>query len=112
MSSFLCKASLLGILLSLTPLRIAVGAPTPGETDLIRDRQERLLEDQRRRLEDLKELPGSPSQSPDRKAPADARCFPVQEIEIKSADNLSEPERDRLLRPYINQCLGVSQLNA
>ncbi|MBV4531023.1 ShlB/FhaC/HecB family hemolysin secretion/activation protein [Pseudomonas sp. SWRI107] len=112
MSSFLCKASLLGILLSLTPLRIAVGAPTPGETDLIRDRQERLLEEQRRRLEDLKELPGSPSQSPDHTAPADVRCFPVQEIEIKGADNLSEPERDRLLRPYINQCLGVSQLNA
>ena len=38
-------------------------APTPGETDLIRERQARLLEEQRRRLEALKDLPGTPATS-------------------------------------------------
>lgn len=33
-------------------------ADTPGVQDLIRDRQDRLLEEQRRRLDELKELPG------------------------------------------------------
>ena len=37
---------------------VAVSGPTPGDQDLIRDRQERLLEEQQRRLEELKELPG------------------------------------------------------
>ncbi|WP_369992132.1 ShlB/FhaC/HecB family hemolysin secretion/activation protein [Pseudomonas xanthosomatis] len=98
--------------LLLFPLHFAHGASTPGDTDLIRDRQERLLEEQRRRLEDLKDLPGTPSQPPDSTTPTDSRCFPVQDIEIKGADNLSVPERERLLRPYTDQCLGVSQLNA
>jgi hypothetical protein len=31
---------------------------TPGVTDLIRDRQDRLLEEQQRRLDELKDLPG------------------------------------------------------
>ncbi|MFJ2380219.1 ShlB/FhaC/HecB family hemolysin secretion/activation protein, partial [Pseudomonas protegens] len=30
----------------------------PGDQDLIRDRQNRLLEEQQRRLEELKDLPG------------------------------------------------------
>ncbi|WP_423836509.1 hypothetical protein [Stutzerimonas stutzeri] len=34
------------------------GTPLPGDRDLIRDRQERLLEEQRRRLEELQQLPG------------------------------------------------------
>ncbi|RMO16174.1 Hemolysin activator protein, partial [Pseudomonas cichorii] len=44
------------LLLAVTPLA-SLAAPTPGEQDLIRDRQDRLLEEQRRRLEELKDLP-------------------------------------------------------
>lgn len=47
-------------LLCLSPLNTVHAAPTPGDTDLIRERQDRLLEEQRRRLEELKELPGKP----------------------------------------------------
>jgi hemolysin activation/secretion protein len=90
---------------------IAVAAPTPGDTDLIRERQDRLLEEQRRRLEQLKELPGKPATPQAPVAPTDNRCFPIKTIELKSADALSERERQRLLAPYINQCLGVPQLN-
>ncbi|MBD0685028.1 ShlB family hemolysin secretion/activation protein [Pseudomonas sp. PSB18] len=98
-------------LLCLSPLTLAHAAPTPGETDLIRERQNRLLEEQRRRLEELKDLPGQEAKPTQPTAPADTRCFPIQTIELKGADSLSARERERLLKPYIGQCLGVPQLN-
>ncbi|WP_283939064.1 ShlB/FhaC/HecB family hemolysin secretion/activation protein [Pseudomonas sp. T1.Ur] len=90
---------------------LAVAAPTPGDTDLIRERQNRLLEEQRRRLEELKDLPGKEAKPVQPTKPADTRCFPIKTIELKGADALSERERQRLLEPYLNQCLGVPQLN-
>lgn len=99
--------SLLGMLLCTS----AWGA-TPGDTDLIRDRQERLLEEQRRRLEDLKQLPGTTPAPAKPATPADSHCFPIQHIELQGADSLSPGERQRLLAPYVGQCLGVTQLNA
>jgi hemolysin activation/secretion protein len=104
-------ARLCTALLCLSPLNTALAAPTPGDTDLIRERQDRLLEEQRRRLEELKELPGkqAPPQAP--AAPIDTRCFPIKDIELKGADSLSADERDQLLKPYVGQCLGVTQLN-
>ena len=90
---------------------LAVAAPTPGDTDLIRERQNRLLEEQRRRLEELKDLPGKEARPVQPTKPADTRCFPIKTIELKGADALSERERQRLLEPYLNQCLGVPQLN-
>jgi len=98
-------------LLCLSPLNLVHAAPTPGETDLIRERQDRLLEEQRRRLEELKELPGKEVKPAAPAAPADTRCFPIKDIELKGADSLSESEKNRLLKPYIGQCLGVTQLN-
>ena len=98
-------------LLCLSSLNLAHAAPTPGETDLIRERQDRLLEEQRRRLEELKELPGKAAKPTQPTAPADARCFPIKDIELKGADSLSDREKNRLLKPYIGQCLGVPQLN-
>ena len=97
--------------LCLSPLTLAYAATTPGDTDLIRERQDRLLEEQRRRLEQLKDLPGKPAAPEAPAAPVDTRCFPIKTIELKGADALSEGERQRLLKPYINQCLGVPQLN-
>ncbi|MFQ6346122.1 ShlB/FhaC/HecB family hemolysin secretion/activation protein [Pseudomonas sp. R11F] len=83
----------------------------PGITDLIRDRQDRLLEEQQRRLEDLKELPGKSTTPATPTGPADTRCFPIKAIELSGAEALSEGERNRLIKPYIDQCLGVPQLN-
>ncbi|MGP0014262.1 ShlB/FhaC/HecB family hemolysin secretion/activation protein [Pseudomonas sp.] len=88
----------------------AYAAPTPGDTDLIRDRQDRLLEEQRRRLEELKELPGKAAVPVAPTAPADTRCFPIKSIDLQGAGALSAGERERLLKPYIGQCLGVPQL--
>lgn len=84
---------------------------TPGVTDLIRDRQDRLLEEQQRRLEGLKDLPGKAAPPTKPTAPVEPRCFPIKTIELTGADALSEGERDSLLKPYIGQCLGVPQLN-
>jgi len=84
----------------------------PGERDLIRDRQERLLEEQRRRLEELQQLPGR-EVLPEQPAPAeDERCFEIRTIRLQGADLVSPDEQRRLLQPYEGQCLGVSQLNA
>ncbi|MEE4344483.1 ShlB/FhaC/HecB family hemolysin secretion/activation protein [Pseudomonas alliivorans] len=97
-------------LLAAAPLP-ALAATTPGEQDFIRDRQDRLLEEQRRRLEDLKDLPGKQAEPAAPVAPADTRCFTINRIELKGADSLSAAERDKLIQPYIGQCLGVPQLN-
>lgn len=85
--------------------------PTQGDQDLIRDRQNRLLEEQQRRLEDLKNLPGkvAPEAAPTK--PVDTRCFTIQHIELKGADHLSATERERLVAPYLGRCLGLAQLN-
>ncbi|MCK3841265.1 MULTISPECIES: ShlB/FhaC/HecB family hemolysin secretion/activation protein [Pseudomonas] len=89
-----------------------MAATLPGDQDLIRERQNRLLEDQQRRLEQLKELPGKEARPEAPAAPVDSRCFPIQTIELQGADHLPAAERERLLKPYTGQCLGVAQLNA
>jgi len=92
-------------------LNTAFAAPTPGDQDLIRDRQNRLLEEQQRRLQELQDLPGKAAKPETPATPADTRCFPIKDIELKGADSLPASERERLLKPYVGQCLGVSQLN-
>jgi hemolysin activation/secretion protein len=86
-------------------------AATPGETELIRERQDRLLDEQRRRLEELKELPGESTAPAAPAVPVESRCFPIESIELEGADTLSNGDKNRLLRPYLKQCLGVAQLN-
>lgn len=89
----------------------ASGAVLPGDQELIRERQGRLLEEQQRRLQELKELPGSTATTRQAPAPADARCFQIDTIELKGADSLSAAQRSRVLQPHLGQCLGVTQLN-
>jgi hemolysin activation/secretion protein len=97
-------------LLAATPLT-ARAAPNPGDQDLLRDRQEQLLQDQQRRLEDLKSLPGKQAAPATTSAPVDDRCFIITTIELKGAASLSDSERQRLTQPYLGTCMGVSQLN-
>ena len=98
-------------MLAYLSLNSATAAPTPGDQDLIRDRQNRLLEEQQRRLQELQDLPGKAAKPQAPTTPADTRCFPIKDIELKGADSLSAPDRTRLLKPYVGQCLGVTQLN-
>ncbi|WP_448653468.1 ShlB/FhaC/HecB family hemolysin secretion/activation protein [Pseudomonas fluorescens] len=98
-------------LLAYLSLNSATAAPTPGDQDLIRDRQNRLLEEQQRRLQELQDLPGKEAKPQAPPTPADTRCFPIKDIELKGADSLAASDRERLLKPYIGKCVGVSQLN-
>lgn len=86
-------------------------AATPLEQDLIRDRQDRLLQEQQRRLDELRDLPGNTPAPSTQPLPEDTRCFTIRTLEIKGADSLSAADRERLTKPFIGQCLGVSQLN-
>lgn len=70
---------------------------SPGDQDLIRDRQNRLLEDQQRRLDDLRNLPGQPSIPAVPKRPEDRRCFTIRTIELKGAASISASS-DPLIR--------------
>ncbi|MBJ9978404.1 ShlB/FhaC/HecB family hemolysin secretion/activation protein [Pseudomonas sp. S75] len=83
----------------------------PGVQDLIRDRQDRLLQEQRRRLDELRELPGKPVAPAAPAATDDTRCFTINRIELEGADALSPAERDALIEPFQGKCLGVTQLN-
>lgn len=99
------------LLLCLGIQHCALAAANPGDQDLIQDRQKRLLEEQQRRLKELKDLPGKETTPGVPTAPVDTRCFPIKDIELKGADSLPGGDRERLLKPYVGQCLGVSQLN-
>lgn len=85
--------------------------PLPGERDLIRDRQERLLEDQRRRLEELQQLPGRDMSAPE-SVPEDDRCFDIHTISLKGTTLVSAQQQAALVEPYEGKCLGANQLNA
>ncbi|MPR03095.1 ShlB/FhaC/HecB family hemolysin secretion/activation protein [Pseudomonas sp. MAFF 212408] len=105
------RTALCTLTLACLSLNTAAAAPTPGDQDLIRDRQNRLLEEQQRRLEELKDLPGKEAKPQAPATPADTRCFPIKDVQLQGADSLPATDRERLLKPYIGQCLGVSQLN-
>lgn len=102
---------MLAALLACTTMGTARAA-SPGDQDLIRDRQDRLLEEQQRRLEELRNLPGKAAEPGEAQPATDSRCFTIHTIGLKGADSLSAADRDRLLKPFIDQCLGVTQLNA
>ncbi|RMQ86394.1 hypothetical protein ALP97_04769, partial [Pseudomonas salomonii] len=87
-------------MLACLSLNTAIAAPTPGDQDLIRDRQNRLLEEQSRRLQELQDLPGKEAKPQAPATPADTRCFPIKDIELKGADSLPAGDRALLLKPY------------
>lgn len=103
-------AAVVGFCLAVFP--VWVNAQTPGERELQRDRQERILQEQQQRLQELQRLPGREAQQPAEPEPGDERCFAIDDIEISGASILSEADRAAILAPFADDCLGVSQLNA
>ena len=88
------------------------GAALPGDRELIRDRQERVLEEQRKRLEELQQLPDEPV-TPTPIAPAPGGpCIPLQDIELQDAPLISPAQRRALLEPFARQCLDSQRLDA
>lgn len=83
----------------------------PGDRDLIRDRQQRLLDEQQNRLETLQQLPGKVEAPTPQAVDPDAQCFAIKGIELQGTEHLSESQRTQLLANYIDRCLGAAQLN-
>ncbi|UUD65967.1 ShlB/FhaC/HecB family hemolysin secretion/activation protein [Pseudomonas seleniipraecipitans] len=85
--------------------------PSPLTQDLIRDRQERLLNEQQQRLQELQQLPGKRAEPTAPQGAEDERCFAIEQIEISGAASLSAADKAEILAPFADDCLGVSQLN-
>ena len=90
----------------------AASAQTPGDQELIRERQQRLLQEQHQRLQELQQLPGREADKAPPPVEQEQRCFAIEAIEISGASLLSEADRASILAPFADACLGVSQLNA
>ncbi|MFI8481877.1 hypothetical protein ACIGCM_15040 [Pseudomonas sp. NPDC078700] len=69
----------------------------PGDRDLIRDRQQRLLDEQQQRLETLQQLPGKVDAPTPQAVDPDAQCFDIKRIELQGAEHLSTSQRTQLL---------------
>lgn len=101
------------LLASLLPLSANVLAQTPADRNLLRERQQRLLEDQRQKLEQLKQLSGErtpegPAQAPAAEA---GRCIDIAHINIEGAHLMSEATRRKLAAPFEGHCLDTAKLD-
>lgn len=83
----------------------AAGAALPGDRELIRDRQERVLQEQRKRLEELQQLPDEPATPAPTAPDPGGPCIPLQDIELQDARLISPAQRRALLEPFARQCL-------
>lgn len=87
-------------------------AELPADRDLIRDRQEQILEQQRQRLQDLQQLPGKTIPPAGEPSKPDARCIAISRITLRGAELLSSARQAELVRPYEGQCVTTAQINA
>lgn len=85
--------------------------PLPADRELLRERQERLLQEQQRRLDTLQTLPGKALSAPSVPADDSADCLQVNSIEISGVHVLSVRQRAALIQPFVKQCLTASDLN-
>lgn len=84
---------------------------TPGDRDLIRDRQDRLLQEQQKRLEELQQLPGKEVETPPQMPIGEGQCVDIHTITLEGANRLTARQRQALIDPFLNRCLGTIQLN-
>ena len=104
------RCSPLAVWLCALSLSATALAQTPGDRELIRERQQRLLQEQQQRLDELRQLPGNPPKLEPSSA-ADERCFIIEQIRLEGATLLDEAARQHVLQPFSGQCLGVGKLN-
>ncbi len=83
----------------------------PTDRDLSHERQERLLQEQQQRLENLQSLPRGKLRTPSLPADDSTECLQVQVIELNGANALSLRQRTQLLESFVEQCLTVNDLN-
>lgn len=83
----------------------------PSDRDVIQDRQQQLLEDQRRRLEALKQLPGETALPGRSGESASTVCFDVHEIRLAGVTLMPVKVQQALLTEFVGRCLGVEQID-
>lgn len=85
------------------------------QENLRRQQEDQQREQQRRReIEERLRKPGGADLTP-KPAPApkaDERCFNITRITLEGATKLSDADRDKLTRPYLGRCIGLSEVNA
>lgn len=105
---FLRSAAVCAFLLVITT---AQAASLPGDRDLARERQQRLLQDQQQRLDELQSLPGALPEASEDLVPTDDRCIDIQQVELAGVTLLRPAVQAAAVAPYQNQCLTAVQLN-
>lgn len=89
----------------------AVAQALPGDRELIQDRQEQLLEQQRQRLEALQNLPDESLPVVPRTEETPPICFDIHEVRLTGASLIAPAEQQVLLGDFLGRCLGSAQLN-
>lgn len=89
----------------------AIGQTLPADQDLIQNQQQRLLEEQRRRLEALQSLPGERPTLAPRADEESSVCFDIQEVRLSGASLMAPEEQEALLGEFLQRCLGSVHLN-
>lgn len=105
------KSACIAAMLLLFGCGLAHAQALPGDRELIRERQERVLEEQRRRLQELQQLPGERAVVPPASSQSEAQCFAIQLIRLSGAGLMTQAQQDALLLPFIGRCLGSAELN-
>ncbi|AWH89931.1 ShlB/FhaC/HecB family hemolysin secretion/activation protein [Limnobaculum parvum] len=91
---------------------MAYAAPlSPSDREEAQQQQRDILlqnQQQRDNLERNVELqPAPPVATPE----ISGRCFSIAQINIDQTTQLSENDKNQLVQPYINQCIGISQIS-
>ena len=104
------SASLLIVLFFVTAVK-AAPFQTPGDIDYIRERQQRILQEQQKKLQELQDLPTQQPSQPKVEPQTTGYCFTIKSITLKGITLISKSRQDELIVPFVNQCVGVEQLN-
>jgi len=92
------------------PLGAALLSPA-DRTSIQEQQQQRLDENQRQRQELERSIVLPPPVKPDRVSAPQGPCFLITRIELSGSTLLSASAKNRLLAPWLNQCLDVARLN-
>lgn len=116
LASRVCSANNKNIILGaalfiLAQVLSAAPFQTPGDIDYIRDKQDKILEEQRKRIKELQDLPKTTLPTQPLSNEPDKRCFTINKVTLKGATLISTDRQQTLFAPFIGQCLGISQLN-
>ncbi|WP_067581995.1 ShlB/FhaC/HecB family hemolysin secretion/activation protein [Endozoicomonas ascidiicola] len=84
---------------------------TPAEQTLERQQQLDLLQEQAEKLDQLQNLPTATAVEPIVLDDSEGQCFTVTHIELAGASLLSDTLQAALLNPWLNNCIGIAQLN-